>query len=165
MCYRVVSEDLYLIVYCSDQYNFQIMCNITADYSAAALKLIPNWFVTSKMMKNLFNALYTDESFLRFQQCYIFVLKWVFLIQILIILRALNNNSNNNLGDNFDEDGPDTVIHIRLLTWNNKLEKRKALKKELSEKLMPIVQHLQKWWKFCVSEDKKEREQTFTERL
>ena len=66
MCYRVVSEDLYLIVYCSDQYNFQIMCNITADYSAAALKLIPNWFVTSKMMKNLFTALYTDESFLRF---------------------------------------------------------------------------------------------------
>ena len=42
----------------------------------------------------------------------------------------LNINLNNiNLDNNFDEDDLDTIIHIRLLTWNIKFEKRKALKK------------------------------------
>ena len=55
----------------------------------------------------------------------------------------LNRNLNNiNLGNNFDEYDCDTIIHIRLLEWHNKLEKSKALKKELNEKLMPIVKHL-----------------------
>ena len=32
--------------------------------SLAALKLIPDWFVTSKMIKLLFTTLYTDENIL-----------------------------------------------------------------------------------------------------
>ena len=36
-----------------------------------------------------------------------------------------------NLDDdnNFDEDDPETIIHVRLLAWRNKCEKRKVLKK------------------------------------
>ena len=30
---------------------------------------------------------------------------------------------------NYDEDNPDTIINIRLLTWRIKLEKYKTLKK------------------------------------
>ena len=47
-----------------------------------------------------------------------------------------------NLDDNdFDEDGPDIIILIRRLAWHIKFEKRKALKKELSEELMPESWH------------------------
>ena len=40
---------------------------------------------------------------------------------------------------NYDEDDPETIIHIRLLDLHIKFEKRKALKKELNEELMLIV--------------------------
>ena len=30
---------------------------------------------------------------------------------------------------NFDEDDPDTIIHLRLLAWHSKSKKNKALKK------------------------------------
>ena len=40
------------------------MCNKAADDCLVALKFIPDWFVTSKMIKNLFTALYADENIL-----------------------------------------------------------------------------------------------------
>ena len=35
--------------------------------------------------------------------------------------------------DNFHEDDPETIIHVRLLAWHNKFEKCKAFKKDLSK--------------------------------
>ena len=43
------------------------------------------------------------------------------------------------------------------LFWHIKFEKLKALKKELKGKLMPVVQHPNRWWDWCVSEDEKKR--------
>ena len=79
----------------------------------------------------------------------------------------LNIDLNNiNLDNNFDEDDPDTIILIRLLAWHIKFEKRKELKKTISEELMLIAWHPKRWWNFCISEDeKKEIEPTFTEGL
>ena len=42
-----------------------------------------------------------------------------------------------------------------------KLEKRRALKKMVSEELMPIVWHPKKWWNFCISEDEKKEIEPF----
>ena len=42
---------------------------------------------------------------------------------------------------NFDEDDSKTIIHIRLLAWHNKFEKRKANEKDLSKELMPAAWH------------------------
>ena len=49
---RVVSEDSFMLVYCPDKYGTQKMWHETIDDCLAALKLVPNWFVTSKMIKN-----------------------------------------------------------------------------------------------------------------
>ena len=49
----VVSLYPFFIVYCTDRYKTQRMCDEAADDSAAALKFIPAWFVTSKMVKKL----------------------------------------------------------------------------------------------------------------
>ena len=76
---------------------------------------------------------------------YFLVMKWVSLVLIIIIY---------NLDNNFDEDDPDTII-LRLLAWHIKFEKCKALKKKVSEELMPIAWHPKRWWNFCISEDKK----------
>ena len=39
----------------------------------------------------------------------------------------------------YDEDEPETTILVRLLAWHIKFAKRKALKKELHEELIPIA--------------------------
>ena len=44
------------------------MCNEAVDDTLATLKLIPAWFVTSKMIKKLFTALYADENILYFNE-------------------------------------------------------------------------------------------------
>ena len=36
------------------------------DYSRGALKLVRDWFVTSKIIKQLFTALYTDLNILNY---------------------------------------------------------------------------------------------------
>ena len=38
------------------------MCDEAVGDSLAALKLIPDWFVTSKMIQKLYTALYTDDG-------------------------------------------------------------------------------------------------------
>ena len=44
------------------------MYDEAVDDSIATLKLIPDWFVTSKMIKKLFTALYADESICYFNE-------------------------------------------------------------------------------------------------
>ena len=63
----------------------------------------------------------------------------------------LNIDLNNiNLDNNVDEDDPDTI----------RFKKCKALKKMISEELMPIAWHPKRWWNFCLSEDKKKQIET-----
>ena len=69
---------------------------------------------------------------------------------------------NINLDDtNYNEDDFQTIIHIRLLAWHIKFEKRKYLKKELNEDLIPIAWHPRRWWNFCMSEDEKKNIASF----
>ena len=59
------------------------MCDEALNDSLAALKLIRNWFVTSKMIKKLFTVLHADEHTLYFNEE---IVKWLLLILIFIIL-------------------------------------------------------------------------------
>ena len=52
ICGIVVSLYSFLIVYCPNKYKTQRMCDEAVDDSLAALKLISDWFVISKMIKN-----------------------------------------------------------------------------------------------------------------
>ena len=52
-----------------------------------------------------------------------------FLIKILMKSHFLLININLDDHNNFDEDDPEFIIHVRLLAWRNKFEKHKALKK------------------------------------
>ena len=78
--------------------------------SLAALKLIPDGFVTCKMIKKLYIALYTDENILYFNEDSGNVSFCCNEIGILNI-----DLNNINLDNNFDEDDPDTIILIRLI--------------------------------------------------
>ena len=86
------------------------MCDKAVDDSLASLKLIPAWFVTSKMIKELFTALYADENILYFNEDSGNV---IFSCNEMGVLSIYLNNINLDI--NFCEDDPDAIIHVRLL--------------------------------------------------
>ena len=120
MCDRVDAEDTFSIVYCPHKYKTQRMCDEATDDSLSALKLIPDWFVTGKMIKNFFTASYADKNILYFNEDSVNV---VFLCNEMGILNI--DLMNINLDNVFDEDDPDTITLTRLLAWQNEFEKRK----------------------------------------
>ena len=128
------------------------MCDEAVDDSLAALKLILDWLVTSKMIKTLYIALGTDEDILYFNED---SGNAVFSCTEMGILNIDLNDIN--LDKNFNKDYPDSIILIRLLAGHIKLAKRKVLKKELNEELMSIAWHSKRWLNFCVSEDEKKK--------
>ena len=114
-------KTLFLLVRCPDKYITQRMCDEAVE---TALKLILDWFVTSKMIKKFCTSLNADENILSFIEDsgnVIFSCNGMGILNIDLI--------NINLDENFDEDDPDTIIFIRLLAWHIKFEKRKAIKK------------------------------------
>ena len=122
---KIISDDPFSLGYVPDQYKTQQMCDKAVDDCLAALKFVPYWFVTSKMIKKLFTALYADQNILYFDEDFGNV---VFNFNEIGILNIDLNCIN--LGDNnVDGNDPDTVNHVRLLFWHIKFEKCKALKK------------------------------------
>ena len=94
------------------------MCDKAVDDCLAALKFVPDWLVTSNMIKKLSTALYADENILYFNEDSGNV---AFSSNEMDILNVDLNNIN--LDDtNYEEDDPDTIILIRLF-----FEKRKEL--------------------------------------
>ena len=85
------------------------MCDEAVDDSLAALKLIPDWFVTSEMIKNLYAALYTDDGLLFFDEGSGDIPYCGNEMGVLSV-----NLNYIYLDNNFDEDDPNTVILIRL---------------------------------------------------
>ena len=84
MCDRTISEDSFMLVYFLDKYKTQIMCVKAVDDCLSALKFIPDWLLTSKMIKH-FLLLYTPmmiHSILMkiLVKSYFIVMKWVFLV-------------------------------------------------------------------------------------
>ena len=119
MCDSVISEDPFSIRYIPDKYKTRQMWDEAVDDCLTALKFVPNWFVTSKTVKILFTAFYTDENILYFNEDFsnvIFTCKGVGIVYI-----DLNNINLDNT--NYDEDDPDTIILLRLLTWLIKFQK------------------------------------------
>ena len=120
---KIISENPFMLKYCHDKYITQKMCDEVVDDFLPTLNFVPDWFVTSKMIKKLFTALHGDENILYFDEDFGNVVFNCNEMGILNIdLHCINLDDNN-----FDEDDPDTIIHVRLLAWHIKFEKRKEL--------------------------------------
>ena len=133
------------------------MCDKAVDDCLAALKFVPDWFVTSKMIEKLFTALYSDENILYLNED-------SGNVTFCFNERGILSVNLNKI--NLDDINYDKKDLIRLLAWHIKFEKCKELKKMLSEELMPIAWHPNRWWNYFVSEDeKKETYPIFIEEL
>ena len=95
------------------------MWDEAVDDSLAALKVISDWFVTSKTIKKLY-TLCSDENILHFNENSRNV---VFSCNEMGIFNI--HLHNINFDNKFDEDDPNTTILIKLLDWHIKFEKPK----------------------------------------
>ena len=84
------------------------MCDEAVDDCLAGLKFVPDWFVTNKMIKELFTTFYADENVLYFHENSSYV---VFSCNEMGILNIDLNNINFE-DSNYEEDDPDTIILI-----------------------------------------------------
>ena len=114
------------------------MCNKAVDDFLPASKFVLDWFVSSKMIKTFLTALYSDNNILFFDE---YSGNTTFSYNQMGILNVDLNNIN--LDDtNYDEDKPETIIHIRLWAWHIRFEKPKAPKRDINKKLMLVAWHL-----------------------
>ena len=111
----------FLIVYCPYKYITQKMSDKAVGDSLAALKLIPDWFVTNKMIKKLYTDLYAGDGLLFFDEDSGDV---TFSCNEMGTLSV--NLYNVNLDNNFDEDDLHAIILIRLLAWHSKFKKMQS---------------------------------------
>ena len=123
----VVSENPFMIVYCSNRNKTQRMCDEAVDDCLEALKFVPDWFVTSKMLEKINNASLDHDDIFCFNKDFH---KVTFITNQINVLAVYLNKINFGNDNNFDEDDSDTNIHVRLLVWCSKFEKRQALKKD-----------------------------------
>ena len=63
ICVIIVSLYSFLIVHCPSKYITQKLSDEVVDDFLAAFKLIPDWLVTSKVIKKLYTALYSDDGY------------------------------------------------------------------------------------------------------
>ena len=80
MCNSIICEDPFWIRYVPDQYKTQQMCDKAVDDCLAALKFLPNWLVTSKMIKRCTQMKIYSTLMKVLVMSYLIVIEWVFLI-------------------------------------------------------------------------------------
>ena len=132
---KVVHNDPFIIKYSLHRYKTQEMCDKAVDHFLSAVKFVPDFFVKSKLIRNLNNALWADDDILA-------IYKYSSNVTLSSDeMGILNVDINNiNIDDfKFDEDDTETIIHVRLMAWRNRLKQRKAFKKYMSKELMLIA--------------------------
>ena len=78
------------------------------------------------MLEKLDDVLHANDDILFYKENFDEV---TFIVNQRHILAVGLDKINLDNDNNFYEDDPDTIIHVRLLVWCNEFKKRKALKK------------------------------------
>ena len=110
MCDRAFSEDPFILKYFLDRYKTQEMCDIAVDNFLPTLKFAPDWFVRRKMIKKLYNALFTDDKILFFDED---SSNATFSSDQIGIFSVERNNVNLD-ESKFYKDDPKVIFHVRL---------------------------------------------------
>ena len=61
-CYKVVSKEPFVLKYCFDRYNSRELCDKAVDAFLPILKFVPDWFVTSKILKKLYDVVFSNNA-------------------------------------------------------------------------------------------------------
>ena len=68
MCDKAVLEDLFILKYCHVRYKTQKLCDIAVNDFLPELKLVPDWFVSNKMLEKFHTTLFADDDIAFFHE-------------------------------------------------------------------------------------------------
>ena len=100
-------------------------CEKTIDSYLQALIFIHEWFVTSKMIEKLDNAVFSKDDKV-FGDIDSFI---VTFFSNDIGLNIINLRNNNLEDDNFDDCDPNNINHVRIMANYNRYKQHRACKK------------------------------------
>ena len=103
-----------------NRYKTLKTCDEAVDDCLAALKFIPDWFVTSKILEMFHDPLLANDDILFFNEDFS---KVNFFVNEMGILSVDLDKMSLDDDNYFYAHDPETIIHIRLLAWCNKFEK------------------------------------------
>ena len=137
------------------------MCDEDVDDCLPALKLAPNWFVSSKILEKLHDALFANDLILIFHEAFGKVTSFSSKIGFLSV-----DLDKINLDDvSFDKDDPELLFISDFWSSLINLKNVKHLKTIQAKTLMPVTWHPTRWWDWCLAEEqKKEVASIFTDR-
>ena len=114
ICDKADNRCFLYFIYCPYTCKTKRMCDEAVDDCLTALKFIPDWFVTNKMLEKFHDAVNAKDDVIFFYENFIKVTFFAYEMAVLgVDLDKINLDS-----DNFNEDDPDTLIHTRLLAWH-----------------------------------------------
>ena len=110
---------------CFDKYKTREMCDKAADSNLVILKFVSEWFLISKMIKKLGNAVSSNDDIV-FGGIDSDI---VTFFSNDVGFYSINLNNVNPDDVNFDDYDPKTINHVRLMAWYNRYKQHKAFKK------------------------------------
>ena len=112
---KVVSKEPFMMLkYCPGKYKTQEMCDKAVDFYLITLMFVLDWFVTNKMLEKLYNSIFCNSNIF-FHDAGSNII--IFLTDDMGFNTIDLNNVNLDY-DNFNEDDPETVNHVRFGVTN-----------------------------------------------
>lgn len=128
------------------------MCDIMVDAC-----LYSCWFITAKIFEILNEVVFSnDDKDLDYIDPDI-----VTFVNDDMGIKTISLNVINLDDNNFNEDGREIVIHVKLIAWCIKYRQRKASKKDLSKELMFLSWYATMWWNWLCQMMKKKNKTIF----
>ena len=119
-----VCEKPFKLKYCPDRYKNQKMCDNAVNTYLLALKFVPDWFATSKMIEKLNTAVFYNV-YIVFGDLESDLLHYLAVNRpYSVILDKINLDDNS-----FDNCDRETINHVKLMAFHNKYKQLKASKK------------------------------------
>ena len=99
------------------------MCDKALHFYWITLKFVPDWFVTNKMLEK-FDNLICSNGDIFFHDVHSNIITF-FNNDMVFNTIDLNSIKLDDDNDN-SEDDPETINHVRLMTWNNRFKQCKV---------------------------------------
>ena len=123
VCDKDVSKEHLILKYCLDRRKTQKLSNKAVVACLLALKFVPDWVATSKILEILDDIVFSNKD-IDLADIDSDIVTFFCDDACLKNLHLANINVDD---DNFDDDDPETRIHVKLLALSNKNKQRKAL--------------------------------------
>ena len=124
----VKSADTFSFVFdfVPDWYKTPEPCDKKVEFFLPSLKFVPDLFATRKIIKNMMMIYYRWRYNLWLWRFH----KYVTFFSNKIDISSVDINNINLVDGNFDNDDPETIIHVRCMDCHNRFKESKHLEKK-----------------------------------